>query len=414
MAILGGLIASSGIASAQSDTRGVGVAERARPDYDPLGLKVGSFRLLPAVDVELDASDNYRATDTNRQSDIYGVVEPEVDFASTWGRHRLAGRVYYSRSIHAKLPTEDAGQYGASLNGALDVSRDMVIRADASVAHLVESRSSLGSFRNALEPVSYNAYHAAIGVSRQFNRLKLDGSAGWNYTAFNDVLGTNGAIIDQQFRSYRSLSQSLSAQYDIGNGIGVIVSGNATQNRYKVRPGSADFDPLVDIDRQSSGLTLQGGLTFELSSLIFGTIQAGYLRQKYRDPRLRDFAGPTFNADILWNVTPLTSVRLRAGRSVEETSSTTIAGNTRIDFSVRVDHELYRYIIVSANAGYGSFSPNGAGVGGNEYNLGAGVRYLIDRHWSAGLTANYAWRDSTSTYLRYHAATVGISTRFAF
>lgn len=403
-----------GCASAQSVDRGVGVAERARPDYDAIGLNAGAFRIFPSVDAEVDATDNYRAADVNRQADIYAVVQPDVSFASTWRRHRLSGQAYYSRSIHAKLPSEDASQYGASLDGGLDVSRDMVVRVDASIARRIESRSNLGSFRDALQPVRYTAYHAGLGVARQFNRFKIDGSVGLNYTDFNDVPGLNGTIIDQQFRNYRSLSQSISAQYDVGNGIGVIVTGGATQNRYKIRPGEPGFDPVFDIDRQSNGLTLQGGLTFELSSLVFGTVQAGYMRQSYRDLRLQDFSGLTFNADLLWNVTPLTSIRLRGGRSVQETSSTIVAGNTRLDISAQVDHELYRYIIVSANAGYGSFRPNGPGVGGNELNIGGGVRYLVDRNWSAGLNVSYARRDSASAGLRYDAALLALNTRFAY
>lgn len=409
-----GILGSAGNGWAQTVQRGVTVADRPRPQYDPIGYDLGTFRVYPAISTDVRASDNYRARDTDRQGDVYAVVLPEVAFASNWSRHRLNGRTYFNRSVHASLPTENASQYGALIDGAYDVSRNTVLRADASLARSVESRADLGSFRNSVEPVRIDTYHFAVGGSQQFNRLRLDGSVGVNKLTFKDVNGLDGSIIDQSFRDVRTISESLSAQYDVGNGIGLIVSSSANQNRFSFRPGAAGFNPLINLNRDSSGFSLEGGVVLELSSLVFGTIKAGYIRQNYRDARFRDFAGLSFTADVNWNVTSLTTLRFRASRTVQDTSSTTVAGNTRSDFSLRADHELYRFLLLSATANYGSFTPNGPGVGGREYGLQVGARYLIDRHWSAGLNAGYARRDSASTFLRYRAASAAFSIRFAF
>lgn len=408
------LLAASAPATAQTVERGIGVADRARPDYDALGQGVGSFLLYPQITVRADATDNYRATDTDRLGDEYLTFQPELRIASNWNRNRLNGRLFLDQSVHAELPGENAAQYGASANGILDVTRQSVLNAELSAGHYVESRSSLGSFRDSSEPVAYETYHGAIGAAHEFNRLDLNGSVGATYTNFHDVPGLDGATIDQDFRDYTILIGSASAKYDIGGGLGVIVSGEASQNTYSFHPGSPGFDILTTLDRQSSGYGLQGGLTFELSSLIFGSAQIGVLNRNYRDPRLQDFTGLSYNAFILWNVTPLTSLRFRAARSIEDTSSTTVAGNIRSDFSVGVDHELYRYVILSGNVRYGSFRPNGPGVGGNEYGADVGARYLIDRHWSAALSAGYNRRDADSTFLRYHAANVGLAAKYAY
>lgn len=412
--IAAGLLANNVPAQAQAVQRGTGVADRSRPQYDPIGFDLGTFRVYPSISTEFDATDNYRAKDINRQGDAYAVVLPEVAFGSNWGRNHIGGRAYFNRSVHANLPSEDASQYGLLVDGAFDASHDTVLRADASLIRAVESRSSLSSFRNSREPVSYNTGHFAIGIAQQFMRLNLDGSVGFNKTSFHDVTGIDGKPIDQSFRDVRTVSEALSAQYDVGGGIGLIVSGSASQRRYDFRPGSAGFDPLVNVNRDSSGFSLQGGLVLELSSLVFGTIQAGYIQQKYRDPRLKDFTGLSFSADVLWNVTSLTSLRFRASRAVQDSSSTVVAGNTRSDFSVGVDHELFRYVILSGAANYASFRPNGQGPGGREYGIQLGGRYLVDRHWSAALTAAYARRSSVSTFLRYNAASGSLSIKYAF
>jgi hypothetical protein len=398
-------------ALAQVDVRGQGVADRRRPDYDAYGFPIGAFTLYPSVTTSLDATDNYLATDTNERGDIYAVVEPELRIASNWSRNRLAARVYFNQSLHASLPGENVAQYGASLDTTIDISRATQITTDASVGHFAENRADLGSFQGTSEPVTYNAHRAQIGISHNFNRLTLSGSVGLNDLNYNNVPVPSGTPIDQHFRDVRSVTGVLSAQYEVVSGIGLIVTGQYDNSFYSFRPGQAGFDHQVNIDRASSGFNLQGGITFELSSLVFGNIQFGVLRRNYRDPRLRDFQGPSYSANILWNVTPLTSVRLTAQRSVQDTSSTIVAGNTRSDLKFFIDHELYRYIILSGDVGYGSFSPNGPGVGGQEFTVGAGGRYLIDRRWSVSANVRYSQRSSDSSFLRYHSTSAGVSVK---
>ncbi len=405
------VVASS--ASAQTVVRGQGVADRARPLYDELGARFGSFYLYPSVKARVEATDNLRATNTNRQSDIAVVLSPEVRLASNWSRHRLNARVYYDRDFHLQQTGENTNQYGAQADGALDVTRDTQFRANVSAARLSESRSSLGSFQNASQPVRYTSLDAGLSLSQRLQRLSL--SAGVSYAArnFDDAIDFNGVRIDQRYRDVKVLAGSASAQYELRGGIGLIVSGQVDRSRYSFRPGSPGFNPAVNIDRASSGFSLLGGVSFELSSLVFGSVQVGVLSRTYKDTRLRNYSGLSYNANILWNVTPLTSIRARAQRVVEDTSSPTVAGNTRSDFSLGVDHELYRYVVLTADASYGRFTPNGPGVGGQEYGARLAARYLIDRRWSLGAEVRHARRTSDSPFLRYEATSGSISVRFA-
>ncbi|AYJ86969.1 hypothetical protein D3Y57_14755 [Sphingomonas paeninsulae] len=399
-------------AAAQTVISGQGVADRARPDYDPLGTPLGSFTLLPAVTATASATNNYLATDTDQRSDVYLSVTPEVVVRSNWSRNQLQGRVYVTQDVHANLTSENATQYGASLAGAYDISRETQVRADVSAGRFVESRSSLGSFQGSVEPVRYEVYHAGIGASRSFNELSLNANTSVEYHNYHDAELAGGLVVDQNFRDDRVISVGGSAQYDLRNGLGLIFTARYDDDLYNVRPGKPSFLP-GDINRDSTGLTLQGGITLELTRLVFGNVQVGYLSRKYHDPLLNNVGGLSYNADVLWNVTPLTSIRVRASRSVEDSSSPDFAGNTLSDFSISVDHELYRYIIISGNADYGHFTPNGIGIGGNQYSVGAGARYLINRHFSVSGNVGYAARTSDSTYLRYNAFTGSIAVRFA-
>jgi hypothetical protein len=411
-ASLGTLMIASPLA-AQSVGSGQGVADRGRPDYDPIGAPVGSFRLFPSVTTTVQATDNYLAQNEKR-GDVFVTIAPEVVAQSDWARNRVEARVFADQSLHAKLTGENITQYGGSVSGAYDVSREMQFRADASAGQFVESRSSLGSFQGASEPVQYRVLHGGVGVSRSVNELVVNADASVNYQNYKDVEANDGTTIDQDFRDVRSVLAGGSVKYDLRNGIGLIVSGQYINDLYSLRPGRGGFAPSRNVDRSSSGFNLQGGITLELTRLVFGNIQVGYLSRKYKDERLSNVGGLSYNADILWNVTPLTSIRARASRSVEDTSSLLFAGNTRSDFRLSADHELYRYIILSGDVSFGTFKPNGVGIGGNEYSAGAGARYLIDRRFSVTGNLRYSARTSDSSFIRYNATSASVGLRVAF
>lgn len=393
---------------------GQGVADRPRPDYDPVGDRVGAFTLYPSITASAVATDNYLATDTDRRGDAYLFLQPELVARSDQGRERFEGRLFLNQGIHATLPGENVTQYGISGNGAFDATRSTQFRADASVGRYVESRASLGAFQGSAEPVTFEVYHAGLGASHSFNDLTINANGSIDYRNYNDTEFPGGQPIDQDYRDVRQFALGGSAQYTLRNGIGLIVSGQYSDEHYNFGPGSPGFVPANDLDRNSSGFSISGGVTLELTHLIFGQIQIGYLTRNYPDPRLNDFGGLSYSADILWNVTPLTSLRFRASRSVEDTSSPDIAGNTRSDFHAYVDHELYRYVILSGDVGYSHFRPNGIGFGGDEYSVGAGARYLINRRYSISGNLRYSGRSSDTTYLRYHAVIGSVAFRVQF
>jgi hypothetical protein len=400
---------SASAATAQTVLRGQGVAERPRPDYDPLGIDVGAFQLYPQINLDARATDNFRAANVNRQSDVYMLAVADLRFNSTWAQNEVAGGAYVSQSAHALLPAENVTQYGASLRGALDVSRESQLRASINADHKVESRTSLGSFQGTPTPVSYDIYLASVGGSQIIDRLVVNATLAFEQQNFFDAIASDGSVIDQSYRDVRTIRAGGSAQYEVRSGVSLLVSGMYVNADY-----TAPLTSPTELRRNSAGFDLLGGVSLELSSLIFGQVQFGYLSRIYVDPRLKDINGPSFQAALLWNVTPLTSLRLGGARTIEDASSTQFAGNTRSEVNFSVQHELYRYIILSADIAVSHFSPNGPGASGNEFGAGIGGQYLIDRNWRIGGTLRYAQRTSEQSSLEFHATTVSILTQLTF
>lgn len=401
-------------ASAQTIPDRQGVADRAKPAYDPIGARVGPFIAYPSLTTMLEGTDNYLATFTDRKADGFLTIAPAVDFRSNWTRNSLNVRVHAERSVHFNLTNENATQFGAEADSRLDFDRQTQIQINLSANRFVESRSSLSSFKGSARPVRYDEYQAGLGISRAAGDVVLKVNGGLVYRNFRDAQVPGGSDIDQDYRDVRIVSLTGSAQYDLRNGIGLVLSGGFDNNHYIFGPASPLFVRGLDFNRDSNGYNIQGGVSLELSSLIFGRLQVGYLRRTYRDPRLRGFSGLTFSGDILWNITPLTTIKLRASRSVQETAAQDLAGNLRSDIRISVDHELYRNVVVSGDAGYGHFRPNGPGPSGNEYSFGVSGKYLLDRRFTVIASLRHSARTSNAAFLRYHATSGYVGLRLAF
>lgn len=418
-ALIGLLIADAGFfglsrpAAAQTVAPGPDVAARTHPQYDPIGQAVGSFRLFPAVTIGVDATDNYRATETVRVSDLVLSVRPTFDLRSQWARHRVDANAYVQQTVHPAHGSENALTFGAHTRGEFDVSRATRLTAELSGQSEVESRGDLGSFQAATGPVRYHHGSLSLAAAHTRGEVTLRAQTGLDRYDYSDAQLVGGATLDQDYRDFRNIFVEGGATYAWRGGVGLVASVRHESLKYDVRPGHADFLNGVDIDRGSAGVVFRMGVTLEASRLISATLQVGYQRRNYRDTRLRDADGFSYSADVLWSPTALTSVRLTAARSIQDGASTAVAGYTRNDVKLAVNHELYRNVLVTGDLGYNHFEPNGPGNGGNEYAVGLSSRYLVNRvvSFSAGL--RHVRRESASPGLRYAATRATVSLRMA-
>ncbi len=407
-----------GTATAQQITylaeRGLGVADRVRPDFDPIGYRLEGFTLYPAIDVTTFYTDNFRATAQNRLSDVYAILRPSVRAASNWNRNAVEINAYYEQPLHAKLTQENVPQYGGSALGRYDISRETSVQLVAHATQGVESRTSINSFIGTVNPVKYDAEDVLLSASHAAGDFQVNIAGGASRSAYQNVRGPDGVVIDQRYRDVHSVFGNASMSYRISPGVSAVVSGQVDRNLYSVGPGSPTYNPLTSVDRNSTGYTLQAGVNFELTSLLFGTIQAGLLRRNYRDPRLKDFSGPSLTAQILWNVTPLTSIRFNAARTVEDTASINFAGNVRTRLALTADHELFRYVILTADTVYSHIRPNGPLAPSDEFAIGLAGKYLISRKVTLLASIRHMQRTSDLLLYRYRQNTISASARYNF
>ena len=151
--------------------------------------------------------------------------------------------------------------------------------------------------------------------------------------------------------------------------------------------------PETLLQRDSKGCGFYVGSSFELTRLLRGDVRVGYIRQNFDRPGVRSISGLGLKGSLTYFPTGLTTVTLRGERSVQDTGVPGTTGYIHTGGQVQVDHELRRYIILTAQGGY--FRDNYRGQPRIEHISYAALSgtYRSVQHWDAKLAYEFDRRD---------------------
>jgi hypothetical protein len=407
-AIAAGAIPTATFAQAQNNfarDENIGVTERARPDYDAIGVPVSTFLLFPRIDLSAIYDDNILATDTNKQNDFIAQIEPSLNLKSQWSRHELDATAYAKPNFYASHSNENTTDYGAGLNGRLDVLTGTSISGQTSYDRLTESSKSEGFSRNTVKPVQYDLWNAGATAVHQFNRLQVSLGGAWNRYRYSDGVNSSGAVVDETYRDVDNYTETLRADYALSPDTAVFVSGNLNQNSYVTQP------PLVPYDRDGHGYEILGGVNFQLSQLVQGEVGAGYLSEEYPHVPGQDYRNLAFHALVHWYPSELTTVTLKADRVAYNSQDARSGGYISTGGSLKVDHELRWNVILNLDLSYNSDDHQGIDRVDNRWRGAVGGTYLVSRNVGLALNFSHDSVDSTGAdrYISFQDNTVMLS-----
>lgn len=177
-----------------------------------------------------------------------------------------------------------------------------------------------------------------------------------------------------------------------------------------------NFDRAVDrsgYNRSSDGYRVNLGVDMMLGNLLRGGVSVGYIQQKYNSLPgriLPNFSGIDFAGSLDWYVTQLTTVRLLASRTINDTTLSAAAGSDDKSIRLAVDHELLRNVLLHADARYIDSTFKGIGRNDKVFVLGTGANYLLNSYLSLGLRYAYEARESNLPGQNYNDSVVSLTT----
>ena len=366
---------------------GKGVLDRARPEYDAVGVPIEDFLLYPTLALSGTYDDNVFRAPVFEQSDLYWTISPRLDLRSQWLRHALQLYAQLDRYEFDELNTENRTNWTVGGAGRYDIADGSFLTADSYYLDTHESRTSPDLSTLALSPTAYQQVHADASIQGQFGLTLLSAGVLFDRFDFDPTKLIGGGTIINDDRDRSVVEGFGKAAYEFAPDQDVFLRAS-----YNVR----DFDLMFDrngFDRNSHGYRIDGGIEGMLTPLVRGSAYLGYLDQTYRAP-LANANGFDFGAQVDWFATELLTAHLKASRTIGDT---TIFGASSVDersVAASADYELLRNVILQAGAGYSDDKFQGVTRDDQITSANLTGRYLINQYASAEISYVYSDRNS--------------------
>ncbi len=368
--------------------RDVTVLSRQRPDYDPLGIRLGDTMIRPMLNESFGYDDNVTGLS-------HGTGSPLIETNAIIGAN-FDHSVY---TANAQLTVDDMeypsqSQYSytnwtASAGGNYEFDRDL-LSFSLSHQNLNQTAADLDVPRLS-RSLAYRVDTMHVGYRADFDRFYLLPAVDVSY--FNYDNGTVGGVIYQQsYRDRVAVTPSLTGGYTFGR---LTVVG-------VVRDAVADFTgPRDGLPTQNyNDVSALGGLDYDATGFLRYRLLAGYEVRTFNAGAYKTIAQPIVEGTVIWSPTGLTTVTGQVSRRIQDSSAVTTVALTESAAAVTVDHELLRNVLLRGTGAY-YIDQYGEGGGTQQlYSVGGGVTYLLNRNVQVSGAYTYtARRSPTSTSL---------------
>lgn len=384
---------------------------RPRPDYDPLGVKMGGFLVYPSLGVAGTYDTNVFATQSGTKSDFFLSATPGLSIKSDWNQDAVQLNVNGLIRRYASLSTEDTNNFSAEFLGRYDIGYNQYVAIDTIYALTHEDRSSPNAAFGK-NPTEYHVTGADLTYVRQPGQLGLRIDTTVTSYDFNNTSSNTGATIVQDFRDRIEYVIAPRLTYEIIPGYNAFLRIVGNERQYFSQ--DPDFAPGIKVRRNSHGWEVNAGTAISLSRILAAEVYVGFLQQFYENPLLKSPSGISFGGNLIWNVTPLTSVLGSFSESVAETTLDPASSSLETNVQLVVQHELLRNLVLVGTVAYTRDEYQGDPRRDNTFGADLGARYMLDRRWSATADLTYSQRDSNVAGGGYQRFLGTVGAKLAF
>jgi hypothetical protein len=373
------------------------VATRPHPEFDPNGLRLGSFFWFPHAELEGSYNSNIFATPTNPTSDLIGTLAPSFDLLSDFPRNALNLRGSSALQSYANHPAQNTQDGTVTVDGRLDVSAGSSLYGNASVAHLNIPYGSPNSPGSIAQPVTYWEYIARAGYVQGMRRFSYQVDVGVDAAQYNAAQLVGGGVLPQSSQDASISSAAVRAGYElVPDYVGWIRLGGSLYDYWHTVPGGTRAN--------SKSYRVDVGLQIAPRHIIYGEAYVGYVIQNFDQSNLGSTSSPDYGGRLVWNLTRLTTLtftgKLNFNTGTPSSGTMAIPGPAGNGYLAQIitanaDHELLRNLVVTVNASYENDSFQGITRTDNFFTASAGLKYLVNRNLFLGGAFSYYQRSSS-------------------
>ncbi|WP_109118803.1 outer membrane beta-barrel protein [Azospirillum sp. TSO22-1] len=317
-----------------------GDEERVHEAFQPKGIELGEFLLLPKIEFDETYNSNLHAVESGGRSDFVTTIRPEVKLRSRFKEHAINLSALAEQYVHRRFTKDNRLDLQLDVDGRYDFTSETQANYFGQVFSRHEERGSPDDARG-LEPTPTQGFVNRGSIKHQFGRFTVVGEGGLDRRTYGNVMTALGSTVRNDDRDRWEMLVRGRGSYEMFPGYAAVTELTANRRLYD---SSLDRNGY---DRSSHGYRVESGIGLDLSKLIRGDFLVGYLAQDYRDPRFHDPKGLSLRATFNWTPTTLTIVVPSLERSVNETTISRSSSMVRNALSLTVRHELERNIVLS-------------------------------------------------------------------
>ena len=207
---------------------------------------------------------------------------------------------------------------------------------------------------------------------------------------YSDVEAFDGSRIDQDFRDMTSYGAYLGLNYRFSPGYKLLTSVRAGRELYH------DADAEL---RDATVYEGKVGLAFELSPLWRAYVSVGYGLADYDSEERNRLGAFVYDGQLVWLASPLLTMTLTAGQSIEEASFGTEGALIETHAEIEAKYEAMRNLMLTASLGYEQADIANSHRTDDVYTGSIGAEYTINKN--VLFTLGYEHQERFSTDIDY-------------
>jgi hypothetical protein len=263
------------------NTLGTTVLSRARPEYDPLGIRVGDFIVRPEVDESVGYNSNVIGQTPAKGSPVI-VTDATLRVGSDWARNSLGGSFNVTNTQVPGLSTQNNTAWNVAVGGSYDIGRDTVtLDATHQYAFILPYGIDVVSFNRPgilyFTPIPYSlndvrgSYTAVFGrfsvtPGFDFTNVTYGGTSYFGLDGFVPPPPVNGAVLGSptslSYLNHNVYQGSITARYEYAplRDFLVVVNGaridytSATAGAFGPSRSGEEANFLVGLDYTANGV----------------------------------------------------------------------------------------------------------------------------------------------------------------
>ncbi|MEO0328306.1 MAG: outer membrane beta-barrel protein [Pseudomonadota bacterium] len=337
--------------------------------FSPTGFRLGIFEGQASLEQSVGYSSNVSQR-TDGDGGAFSQSDLTLSLISDWSRHQwrssLAGT--YRRPFDSE-ETDDIFLFADS-GLRLDLLDGFTLTGTVNYSMQSEEFTSTTLVPGAIDTPLTHTYGGAIELERLDRKVLLALRGSIQRTSYEDADLGGGFTQSQEDQNNNLTSFSLRAGYEISPAVIPFIEGII---------GSRSYDEIVDRNgnrRDSDIYELRAGVQVDLGEKIEGEISVGYLTEEFDDPRLDDLNGFTINGLLNWSPERDTLISLTLGTQTNNSISANENGSLTYTGRLEIERQITNRFSVNGFAGF-EFETNEDD--NRTLEIGVGTEYWVNR-----------------------------------